>query len=170
METRSSLGRFPGLLRYCDRRLREKALRIDVDFELERAFGLGRVGHPLPQVSREVIGARRLHQNPETMAPAHHGERRLGGSEHAHVVVDGRDRCDPARKSFGLVLVGARHQQAREPAERRIAGLLAHLDLGRVERVAVLRDQRAHHRMLGLVRLQEAVAAALPRRPARPTT
>ena len=59
------------------------------------------------------------------------------------------------------MLVGAGNQQARQPAERRIAGLLAHLDLGGVERLAILRDQRAHHRMLGLVRLQIAVAAPL---------
>ena len=38
--------------------------------------------------------------------------------------------------------------------------LLAQLDLGVVERLAVLRDQRAHHRMLGLVGLQIAVAGA----------
>ena len=59
------------------------------------------------------------------------------------------------------MLVGARNEQARQPAERRIAGLLAQLDLGGVERLAVLRDQRAHHRMLRLMRLQKADAAAL---------
>ena len=59
------------------------------------------------------------------------------------------------------MLVGAGNQQARQPPERRIAGLLAHLDLGGVERLAILRDQRAHHRMLRLMRLQIAVAAAL---------
>ena len=37
---------------------------------------------------------------------------------------------------------------------------LARGDLGGVEGLAVLRDQRAHHRMLGLVRLQQAAADA----------
>ena len=65
-----------------------------------------------------------------------------------------------ARMAFGRVLVGAGDDEAREPPERRIVRLLAQLDLGRVERLAVRRDQRLHHRMLGLVRLQEADAAA----------
>ena len=47
-----------------------------------------------------------------------------------------------------------------EAAERRIVVALADFDLGVVERLAVLRDQRAHHRMLGLVRLQIAMADA----------
>ncbi len=56
--------------------------------------------------------------------------------------------------------VGAGDDDRGEPAERRILRALAQLDLGVVERVAVLRDQRADHRMLGLVRLQIAVAGA----------
>ena len=63
----------------------EKALRIDVDFELERALGLGRVRQPFAQIGREIEAARRLHQQAEAMAAAHHRERRLGGTEHAHV-------------------------------------------------------------------------------------
>ncbi len=45
-------------------------------------------------------------------------------------------------------------------AERRIGRALAHRDLGVVERLAILRDQRLHHRMLRLVRLQVADAIA----------
>ena len=110
---------------------------------------------------RQIEVARRLHQNPETIAPAHHRERRFGGAEHAHAVIERRRRGELARKAFGRVLVGARDDQAREPPERRIAGLLAQLDLGVIEGVAVAGDQRAHHRMLGLMRLQKALP--LPR-------
>ena len=39
-------------------------------------------------------------------------------------------------------------------------GLFAQIDFGGVERLAVLRDQRAHHRMVGLVGLQKAAADA----------
>ena len=55
-----------------------------------------------------------------------------------------------------LVLPG--DDEARKPSERRILGVLARFDLRVVERLAVLRDQRAHHRMLGLVGLQIAAA------------
>ena len=60
----------------------------------------------------------------------------------------------------GIVLVGAGDDDRGEPTERRIMRLLAQFDLGGVERLAVLRDQRPHHRMLGLVGLQVAVAGA----------
>ena len=139
----------------------KKALRIDVDFELERALRLGHSSKPFAQIGRKIEIARRFHQHAEAVAPAHHRERRFGGTEHAHLIVDRRNRGDFPRVGFGGVLVGAGNEQARQPAERRIAGLLAHLDLGRVERLAVLRDQGAHHRMLGLVRLQITVAAPL---------
>ena len=65
------------------------------------------------------------------------------------------------------MLVGAGDKQAREPSERRIVRSLARRDLGVVEGLAVLRDQRLHHRMLGLVGLQITDAAAfLAPRPA----
>ena len=75
----------------------KKALRIDVDFELERALGLRRVGEPFAQIGREVEAARRLHQQPEAIAPAHHRERRLGRAEHAHLLVERRHRRELAR-------------------------------------------------------------------------
>ena len=56
--------------------------------------------------------------------------------------------------------VGAGDDEAREPAERRIVRAFAGGDLGVVERFAVLRDQRAHHRVLGLMGLQIAAADA----------
>ena len=87
------------------------------------------------------------------MPPAHHCERCFGGTEHARLFGERRRRCETARKSLGRVLVGAGHQQAREPSERRIMQALARGDLRIVERFAILCDQRLHHRMLGLVRL-----------------
>src|SRR5262245_63666755 len=94
------------------------------------------------------------------MSSAHDRERRLGGPEHAHAGIRRRHGREPARKTFGLVPLGPRHYQACEPAERRVAEPLARLDLARIEGFAVVRDQRPHYRMLGLVCLQEPEAAA----------
>src|SRR5215204_1145785 len=58
------------------------------------------------------------------------------------------------------VLIGAGYKHAREPPERRIMRLLAQRDLARIERFAIPRDERAHDRMLGLMGLQIAMAAA----------
>jgi len=55
------------------------------------------------------------------------------------------------------VLILSRDDEACEPAERRIGAALARFDLGVIKGFAVGRDQRAHHRMLGLMRLQIAV-------------
>src|SRR3569623_2683884 len=57
--------------------------------------------------------------------------------------------------------VRSRDDQRREPPERRISGALTRLDLAVVERLAVGRDQRLHHRMFGLMRLQIADTAPL---------
>ena len=94
------------------------------------------------------------------MAPAHQCERRLGGAEDAHRFVVRRRCGEPARMGVGGGTLAGRNDEARQPAEWRIAGLLTHLDLAGVERLAVAGDQRLHDRMIGLVRLQEADAAA----------
>ena len=58
------------------------------------------------------------------------------------------------------MLVGAGDDDRGEAAERRIVVALADFYLGVVERFAILGDQGAHHRMLGLVGLQVAMAHA----------
>ena len=63
--------------------------------------------------------------------------------------------------AFGFVLVAAGNDQRCEPPEGRIGAILARFDLLRIKRFAVAGNQRAHHRMLRLMRLQEAVAAPL---------
>src|SRR3974390_2499134 len=60
----------------------QKALRIDVVFELEIALVLGTGGKPLPQIGREIDIAERFHEQTETVAALDHGERSLGGAQH----------------------------------------------------------------------------------------
>ena len=69
-------------------------------------------------------------------------------------------RANARRISFRRVALAGGDDEAGQPPERRIAGALAQLDLARIERLAVAGDQRLHHRMLGLMRLQIADAAA----------
>ena len=145
------------LSRLHSRRL-QKTLRIDVDIELDRALGLRRGGEPFAQISREIESARRFDQQAQAVTAAHQSKRRFGGAEHAHVVAAARRAPAPGRKFVSCL--SAPETTSREPSERRIMRLLAHLDLGGVERLAILRDQRAHHRMLGLMGLQIAAADA----------
>src|SRR5207248_5987956 len=72
-----------------------------------------------------------------------------------------RRRRDAARMCFGRVLVRAGDHQAGKSSEWRIVRLLSQCDFACIERLAVTGDQRAHHRMLGLVGLQIADAAPL---------
>src|SRR4051812_8827152 len=51
----------------------EKALRVDVHVELDIARAFGRGGKPFPQIAGEIEGTRRLHQQAEPVAAAHHG-------------------------------------------------------------------------------------------------
>ena len=60
----------------------QKALRVDVHLELDGALLLRRLRQPVAQIGREVVAARRFHENPEAMPPAHQSERRLGRAEH----------------------------------------------------------------------------------------
>src|ERR1043166_5309044 len=63
--------------------------------------------------------------------------------------------------SLRAKLSAGRDGEAAEPAKRPIAGAFALLDFAGVKRLAIVRGQRLHHGMLGLVRLQIADAAAL---------
>ena len=72
----------------------QKTLRIDVDIELDRAVLLRRRRQPFAQVGRQIESARRFDQQPQPVPAAHQRERRFGGAEHAHVVVE----KSPARR------------------------------------------------------------------------
>jgi len=93
-------------------------------------------------------------------AAADQSERCVGGAEDAYVVDRGGGAGESARVACRLVPVGPGDDEARQPAERRIVRALAGRDLGVVERLAILRDQRAHYRVLGLMGLQVAAADA----------
>src|SRR5260370_21921152 len=70
----------------------QKALRVDVDLELEIAFGLRTGGEPLAQIFRQIDAACRLHQQPETITALDHRERGFGRSQYLDPLVDRRDR------------------------------------------------------------------------------
>src|SRR5262249_40790860 len=92
---------------------------------------------------------------------ANERERRFRRAKHAHAVLTRREGREPARERLGRMLVGPRDDEARQPSERRIVRRLAPCNLAGVERLAVGSEERAHHRMLGLMSLQIADAAAL---------
>ena len=87
-------------------------------------------------------------------------ERRFRRSEDAHVFRAGRHAGEAARVAFGRRTLAGRYQQARQPPERRIAGSLAQLDLAGIEGLAIGGHQRPQDRVVGLVGLQIADAAA----------
>ena len=90
------------------------------------------------------------------MAAAHQSERRFGRTEHAHamrrVLVERGGARQFARITGGVVFVGTGDDDRGEPAERRITALLARGDLRGIERLAILRDQRAREERLSAVR------------------
>src|SRR5207248_2997613 len=139
----------------------QKALRVDVDLELLIALRLRADGEPVAQIVREVEAARRFHQDAEAVAALDDGERRLGRPQHLYALVARRERNQPAAKPFRARTVARGDDQARQPSERRIERALAQIDLAVVEGLAVAGDQRLHHGMIGLVRLEIADAAAL---------
>src|SRR5439155_14297192 len=100
--------------------LSQEALRIDVDLELELALRLRRRRQPVPQIAREIERAWRLDEKPEAIAAAHQSERRFRRPEHADFFLARRRAGQPAREGFGVVLVAARDNEARETTERRI--------------------------------------------------
>src|SRR6266571_2570080 len=142
----------------------QKTLRVDVDLKFDRPAALRRLGEPAAQIGGEIVTARRFDQQTQAMATAHQSKRRLSRTKHVHalhsVFIERRRTRQFARISGGVVLVGAGYHDRGEPAERRIAAALARCDLRRIERFAVLRDERAHHRMLGLMSLQQPQADA----------
>src|SRR6266702_3423207 len=139
----------------------QKALRIDVHLELLIALRLWADGEPVAQIVRQIETARRLHQDAEAVATLDHGERGFRRAQHHHALVARRERNEAATKTFRARAIAGGDDQARKPAERRIERALAQIDLAVVERLAVAGDQRLHHGMVRLVRLEIADAAAL---------
>src|SRR6266516_5000471 len=62
----------------------QKALRVDVDLELDRPAALRRLGEPAAQIGGEIVTARRFDQQAQAMAAAHQRKRCLGRTEHVH--------------------------------------------------------------------------------------
>ena len=93
------------------------------------------------------------------MTAAHHGDRRFGRAEHAHLLGLRRIRGKRAAIGFRRVTLARAHDKTGKASERRIAGCFALLDFIPVESIAIAGDERAHHRMIRLMRLQEAYSA-----------
>src|SRR5229473_8704193 len=91
----------------------QKALRIDVDLDLEIAPGFGGGGEPFAQIVRQIDGAQRFHQQAETIAALDHGERGFGGSQHLDPRVDRRDSSQLSRKALRRGPVAGGNDQAR---------------------------------------------------------
>ena len=62
----------------------EEALRIDIHFKPHVAARFWRSGKPVAQEGGEIEAARRFDQQAETVAAAHHSDRRFRRAEHAH--------------------------------------------------------------------------------------
>src|SRR5438552_13443305 len=71
-------------------RASQKALRIDIDLELEIALCLWPRGEPFAQVLRQIDIAQRLHQQTEAIAALDHGERRFCRAQHLHPLIERR--------------------------------------------------------------------------------
>lgn len=95
------------------------------------------------------------------MTAAYNGNRRFGRSKHAHVIVGRRGFGKCAAIGFGGVPFVCRDDEPGQPPKWRIARPLALFDLIFVKRFAIAGDERAHHRMLRLMRLQVAETAPL---------
>src|SRR4051794_12635743 len=78
----------------------QEALRIDVDFELEVALGLGCGGEPKPQIIRQVEAASGFQEQPEPIASLDDGERRLRRPQNLNPIVARRGRGQSAREAF----------------------------------------------------------------------
>src|SRR5260370_28446704 len=138
----------------------QKAHRIDIDLEPHPRLRFRRPREPAAQIARKIEAPRRLRQQPKPVPAAYHRNRGLGGAEHPHCLPRRRCTGKTPRKAFGGWTIGPGDDEAREPPERRIPGALARLDLGRVEGRAVAGNDRTHHRVLRLMGLEIAVAAA----------
>src|ERR1700686_5693472 len=113
----------------------QKALRIDIDLELEIALGLRAGREPFAQIFRQIDAARRFYQQPETIAALDHRKRGFRRSQYLDPRVDRRDRSKPARETLRRGPVARRDDQARQPAERRIERAFASLDLAGIKRL-----------------------------------
>src|SRR5260370_16479877 len=94
----------------------QEALRIDVDLELEIAFGLWAGGKPFPQILRQIDAARRLHQQTEAIAALDHRKRGFGGAQPLDPLVHRRDRGQPSRKPFPAGPIACGAEQPGQPA------------------------------------------------------
>ena len=105
------------------------------------------------------VGSRlALDQQAEAVAAADQRQRRLGRAEHGDVGGLRRGAAQRARMALRLGPRRGADDDAGEPAEGRQRGALALGDLALVEGFGVARDDRLHHRMVGLVGLQQAAA------------
>ena len=103
----------------------------------------------------------------DPVATTHHGDGSVGRTEQPQTLGPRRGAQELAGKAHRLVMLAGRHHEGRQPSERRQAALLAHLELVRVEGLAVLSHHRLHHRMGRMVGLEERPAGfAGPPRPA----
>src|SRR5690348_360037 len=91
---------FASLAMTVERATSQKALRIDIDLELEIALCLRPGRQPFAQIVRQVDIAQRLHQQAKTVAALDHRKRRFGGAEHLDPFIERRDRGEFSRKAF----------------------------------------------------------------------
>src|SRR5690242_5690167 len=95
------------------------------------------------------------------MAAPHDRNRRLGRTEHTHVLISWRRAGERTAIGLRRMPVVCCDDDARQAPEWRVAIAFALLDLVAIEGFAITGNQRAHDRVFGLVRLQKAYAAPL---------
>ena len=108
------------------------------------------------------VGARgALDEQPEAVAAGDQRERRLGRDQARWISpLAGAARRSAAGMALGLRLRAGADDDPGEPAERRQPGCARARRSRAVEGLGVARNQRLHHRMLGLIGLQQAEALA----------
>src|SRR5262249_15694057 len=107
----------------------QKAVRVDVDVELDVTFGFCRARAPRAQIGGEIKSARRFDQKAKSVASAHDGKRCFRRTEHARIAAMRGGGGEPSGKAFCGRAVAGRDQKAREAAKGRVSGLLASVDL-----------------------------------------
>src|SRR3954453_23428339 len=110
-------------LRRCARS--QKALRIDVDRDLDAAARFRGAGHPGAQVRLKIDLPLRLDEQADAVAAADERERGFGGAEHHDAKRRMGDAGEPAGLLLGLRASRRRNDERGEPPERRQAGALA---------------------------------------------
>ena len=86
---------------------------------------------------------------------------RFGRSEHPEILEQGRRPGDEPRRPVGHIGIGRREDQCRQAAEGRPIAGLALFGLQGQKTVAVALNQRLHHRMVGVVGLDQDPAGSL---------